>query len=44
MAYSILSKYITSYHKYPRGNSVAERAIQTLNNILEKSNDPYLGL
>ena len=30
--------------KYPRGNSVAERAIQTLKNIMEKSDDPYLGL
>ena len=37
-------KHITSSPKYPRGNSVAERSIQTLKNIMEKSNDPYLGL
>ena len=37
-------KHITSSPKYPRGNSVAERAIQTLKNIMEKSDDPYLGL
>ena len=30
--------------KYPRGNSVAERAIQTLKKIIKKSNYPYLGL
>ena len=37
-------KHITSSTKYPRGNSVAERSIQKLNNIMEKSNDPYIGL
>ena len=37
-------KHITFSPKYPRGNSVAERSIQTLKNIMEKSNDPYLGL
>ena len=37
-------KHITSSPKYPRGNSVDERSIQTLKNIMEKSNDPYLGL
>ena len=37
-------KHITSSPKYPRRNSVAERSIQTFKNIMEKSNDPYLGL
>ena len=37
-------KHITFSPKYPRGNSVAERAIQTLKNIMETNNDPYLGL
>ena len=37
-------KYITSSPKHPRGNGVAERAVQTTKQILEKSDDPYLGL
>ena len=37
-------KHLTSSPKYPKGNGVAERAIQTLKQIMEKSEDPYLGL
>ena len=37
-------KHLTSSPKYPKGNGVAERAIQTLKQIMEKYEDPYLGL
>ena len=35
---------IKSSPKHPQGNSFAERAIKTIKDILEKEEDPYLGL
>ena len=35
---------IKSSPKHPQGNYVAERAIKTIKSILEKEEDPYLGL
>ena len=37
-------QHITSSPKHPQGNSVAERGVQTIKNILSKEDDPYLGL
>ena len=42
--FSKLDANITSSPKHPQGNSVAERGVQTIKNILSKEDDPYLGL
>ena len=38
------SKRLNHLLRHPQGNSVAERAIKTIKGILEKEEDPYLGL
>ncbi len=36
--------HITSSPKYPQSNGLAEKTVQTLKNMIKKSDDPYLGL
>jgi transposase InsO family protein len=37
-------QHVTSSPRYPRGNGAAERMVKTVKAILDKSEDPYLGL
>ena len=37
-------KHITYLPNYPRGNGVAEITVYIIKQILEKSEDPYLGI
>jgi hypothetical protein len=36
--------HVTSSPRHPQGNGAAERAVQTVKNIMKKEGDPYMGL